>query len=809
MIHLLERWLRKARRLCRSATWGSRWLGSFRSTHPGHRGLLLIQIDGLSHLQLQRAIESGRVPFLRRLLHTEAYSLEPIYSGLPSTTPAFQGEFFYDVRCAVPAFQFRTPDGLADMLSPELAKSVENDLTARGGEPLLSGGSSWSNIYSGGAAPDEAHFSPACCSWRDLIAIRPWRGLLGMILFDGALLLRVPLLLLGELCAALVNVIARIRAGEPAVHELKFVLSRLFVGVGLRETVAAGAAIDLARGVPVIHINFLSYDEKGHHAGPSSRLAHGALRTIDRRIRRLYRQAHRSPVRDYEVWVLADHGQEDVRSWFEERGPIEDLCKEALKRFTHESEPRFEVAASGPVGHLYLSRSLEPDTRYAMARWLVLEGHVPGVLIRTEHDTPLWIHRHGQVKLHLHYLQEDPDRVPSDPALCNPTLQDLRGILEHRSAGELVLLGWQPDGDAWTFSFERGAHGGPGPQETRGFVLAPAGTRFPHSHGVSIRPSDLRRAALHVLKRQPLSRDVQVRRPETRAIRVITYNIHSCIGMDGRISPGRIAQILSRYDPDVVALQEVDSGLERTGSEDQARIIADELGFEFAFCPTVTSPGGAYGHALLSRFPIEVTCSARLPSAGRRRNEPRAAMLASFEIASRRVSVLNTHFGLGWLERAAQAAEILTHNWLGRVPESEPLIVCGDFNMRPHSTPYRALTRRLVDSQLVCDSWRAASTFPSRFPIARIDHVFVSRHFKVLGVQVPKSELTAVASDHLPILANLELLEEPEDQRPVPAEDPADQAAFANSGQSHAAPDASRRKSVECSVVQQQNLSIG
>jgi endonuclease/exonuclease/phosphatase family metal-dependent hydrolase len=84
--------------------------------------------------------------------------------------------------------------------------------------------------------------------------------------------------------------------------------------------------------------------------------------------------------------------------------------------------------------------------------------------------------------------------------------------------------------------------------------------------------------------------------------------------------------------------------------------------------------------------------------------------------------------------------------------------------MRPHSPPYRLLTQRLIDAQAACQDWRAARTFPSLWPITRIDHVFVSRHFKIVRVRVPRNELTRVASDHLPLIVDLELLVEQEER---------------------------------------------
>jgi endonuclease/exonuclease/phosphatase family metal-dependent hydrolase len=116
---------------------------------------------------------------------------------------------------------------------------------------------------------------------------------------------------------------------------------------------------------------------------------------------------------------------------------------------------------------------------------------------------------------------------------------------------------------------------------------------------------------------------------------------------------------------------------------------------------------------------------------------------------------MNTHFGLRRLERLAQAADLLDRNWIGGLHEDEPLILCGDFNMFPYSQPYRALTNRLRDVQGSLRHLPPQNTFSTLHPFARIDHIFVSRQFVPRHFLVPRNHLTRVASDHLPLIADL------------------------------------------------------
>jgi len=238
----------------------------------------------------------------------------------------------------------------------------------------------------------------------------------------------------------------------------------------------------------------------------------------------------------------------------------------------------------------------------------------------------------------------------------------------------------------------------------------------------------------------------------------MTYNVHSCLGMDGKISPHRIAQVVELFDADIVALQEIDLGRARTRWHDQAKMVAEELHMAASFCPTVVRGRERYGHALLSRFPMEVMRTGLLSSgSGSARSEPRGALLARIDLNGMIFFVLNTHFGLRRLERAAQVADLMGPKWLGGIALDQPLIVCGDFNMVPGSVPYRALAARLHDVQLRVRDFQPLNTFAALLPFSRIDHIFVSRQFLVEKVQVPQNNLTRVASDHLPLIAELRL----------------------------------------------------
>ena len=518
MFAKLESLVHSVRQRLSRSEWAIRHLGLTPSEGTAEEpGILLLQIDGFARSQLEKAMAKGRMPFLRRLTQREGYELHSLYPGVPSTTPAVQAELYYGIRSAVPAFSFydRVRKRLGTMFYPEWAKDFEASYREKA-EGLLKGGSCWSNIYTGGAAQEESHFCAASIGFGDMWRTGKIRNIFLFILFQFPATLRIAALLIVEIFVALWDVIDGVRHGEKLTLEMGMAFSRVFVGTGLRELVTIGGKVDLARGLPIIHVNFLSYDEHAHRRGPSSRFAHWSLGEIDRAIKGLFRAAQRSRRRDYAVWIFSDHGQESARSFaLEVPGGIEQVIrdcldsasKEARTRQTARSQRRpsptwvsrgsraekhrrhrviadtltetekttFTVAAMGPVGHVYFAQPMDYEPRLALAHRLVKQGHVPSVLVCDGRFTKTWVHAHGETSV--------PDGVSDILTHSAPVraeiARDMAEFCENPNAGDLILLGWSPWSRPWTFAPERGAHGGIGPEETRGFVLLPARTRLP------------------------------------------------------------------------------------------------------------------------------------------------------------------------------------------------------------------------------------------------------------------------------------------------------------------------------------------
>jgi endonuclease/exonuclease/phosphatase family metal-dependent hydrolase len=774
--------------------WMVRILGLPRVTEkPMAPGLVLIQIDGLSRSQLERALGAGKMPFLSHLVMHERYHLHTLYSGLPSTTSAVQGELFYGAETAVPAFGYRDRKSgqIFRMFEPQSAASVENEIKERGA-PLLQGGSAYLDIYTGGAA--ESHFCPASLGWGRVLRGANPVVLATFVLMNAYSLLRTGVLLVLELVLAVGDLLRGLIDGRDFLKELKFVPTRVAICILLRELVTIGAKLDVARGLPVIHLNFLGYDEQAHRRGPSSMFAHWTLKGIDDSIARIWRAARRSRARTYDLWLYADHGQEDVEAYpkrygrsigsavaevFAEirgqglsRRPEEALGVET-QRVRHLGGRRIQrllpvyqgdwdkadggditVTAMGPVGFVYLPDALGRSERDRLATDLVAAAQIPMVLARNGDGTALVWTRAGRFR-----LPQDRTAVfgEAHPFLDDVAV-DMLKICHHPDAGDLVICGWERQGRGITFPVENGAHGGPGPEETRAFALLPDHAILPSRPNSYLRPRDLREAALtHLGRRErayPLTFHRSRRSPRT--LRVMTYNVHSCIGMDGRLSPDRVARVIAQHEPDIVALQELDVGRRRTGRADQAHLIARHMEMAYHFHPTIQLEEERYGNAILSRLPMRLVKAGKLPGLARWPvTEPRGAMWVAVEVDGLEIQVFNTHFGLSPRERLVQVQALLGRDWLAHPDCPGPIILLGDLNAGPTSSVCRRLSDVLSDVQLTLADQRPKKTWFSPFPASRIDHILVDPGITVLTVDVPKTRLTRLASDHLPLIAEL------------------------------------------------------
>jgi endonuclease/exonuclease/phosphatase family metal-dependent hydrolase len=240
--------------------------------------------------------------------------------------------------------------------------------------------------------------------------------------------------------------------------------------------------------------------------------------------------------------------------------------------------------------------------------------------------------------------------------------------------------------------------------------------------------------------------------------RILTYNVHRCVGVDRRLDVDRIAAVIGEYEPDVVCLQELDVGRARTGGVDQAHEIARRLEMSFHFHAAMQVEEELYGDAILTCRPERIVHVGALPTVrGVPGLEPRGALWAAIDFDGVEVNVINTHLGLVPREQRLQAAALVGREWLGHPDCHDPVILVGDFNATSLTRPYQRLAGKLGDAQRARAISKTVPTFPSAFPVLRIDHCFVSPGVRVTGVSAPFSPLARMASDHLPLIVDFEI----------------------------------------------------
>ena len=183
-------------------------------------------------------------------------------------------------------------------------------------------------------------------------------------------------------------------------------------------------------------------------------------------------------------------------------------------------------------------------------------------------------------------------------------------------------------------------------------------------------------------------------------MRLVTYNVHRCVGVDKRLDVERIVGVIAELEPDIVCLQELDVGRARTGGVDQARAIADRLSMAVRFHAAMRVEAEDYGDAILTRHPETLVHVGALPSIrGVPGLEPRGALWVRVTIDGVDINVLTTHLGLVPREQRLQAAALVGKEWLGHTDCKGPTMLAGDFNATSITRPYQTLARNHADCQ--------------------------------------------------------------------------------------------------------------
>lgn len=224
-------------------------------------------------------------------------------------------------------------------------------------------------------------------------------------------------------------------------------------------------------------------------------------------------------------------------------------------------------------------------------------------------------------------------------------------------------------------------------------------------------------------------------------VRIVTYNIKSGHGQDEKLNLNRTAAALADLDADIICLQEVDRRRGQTYFVDQSARLAHKLQMQHSFGPAINYRWGAFGNAILSRYPIISENNYQLPAL----NSERAMQEIQFVADGNSLRVFNTHMELNHKLRLKQVEDFI-------VPlitaSDEPAVLCGDLNESPQSPSVLCLNRYFQDS-FQMNSSPYIYTFPADVPNDRMDYIFLHSACRAMDYQIIPTQ----ASDHLPVLA--------------------------------------------------------
>lgn len=224
--------------------------------------------------------------------------------------------------------------------------------------------------------------------------------------------------------------------------------------------------------------------------------------------------------------------------------------------------------------------------------------------------------------------------------------------------------------------------------------------------------------------------------------RIATYNVHKCKGMDWRVSPARIAEVISRLDADALAVQEI--------VESQAANISARLEIPFVFGPARNHAGEPYGNAIFTKLPVTAPQNYDLTVAGR---EQRQCLHVSLSLPEDHgLDFFAVHLGTSFVERRYQARRLVSAEILGSDHYSSNRIVAGDFNEWTRGLATQLLGTHMRSADIAIHLKRGR-TYPGIAPVMHLDHIYYDPNFELREMQLHRTPLSLLASDHLPLIA--------------------------------------------------------
>ena len=230
----------------------------------------------------------------------------------------------------------------------------------------------------------------------------------------------------------------------------------------------------------------------------------------------------------------------------------------------------------------------------------------------------------------------------------------------------------------------------------------------------------------------------------------MTYNIHVGVGMDKKLDLARIAGVINAQHPDLVGLQEVDRGVERTQRIDEIAEIARMTKMDYAFAFNLRYQGGQYGVAILSRLPIMATDHRLYKNT--REAERRGFIRAEVQVHGRTLNFVTTHLDYQYEDgRVFETEQLLA----ALKDVNGPLILVGDFNDVPAGGAYKLVREQFADAWIENGASDQGLSYPADKPAKRIDYILSRRTDRI---RTKKAwTVSTLASDHVPVVADLEI----------------------------------------------------
>jgi endonuclease/exonuclease/phosphatase family metal-dependent hydrolase len=226
------------------------------------------------------------------------------------------------------------------------------------------------------------------------------------------------------------------------------------------------------------------------------------------------------------------------------------------------------------------------------------------------------------------------------------------------------------------------------------------------------------------------------------AFRVATYNVHKCKGIDWRVSPVRIADVMGRLESEILATQEI--------LLSQADEISRRIGMPFIFGTARQHAGEPYGNAVFTKLPVISHEHHDLTVSGR---EQRQCLRVSLLLPEgRNVHFFALHLGTSYTERRKQARQLLSSDVLASAQFQTHRIVVGDFNEWTRGLASQLLSQHMESADIVMHLKRG-TTYPGIMPFLHLDHIYYDRYFELRDMHLYRTKLSLLASDHLPLVA--------------------------------------------------------